>query len=153
MNNPYAAFFAAYNNSVKGGNPLSREEQISQFTDGRTESLKELKPEELKALVVGLNSTSSNVSTSSNFSKVRNFRKVDEVNEKADRMRKAIISIFYKMEKPPAAAIAWAEKQGVGGEKKRFNDYTNQELYQLILVAEKILEDYLVAIRKKLSEL
>lgn len=151
-NNRYAAFFAAYNSSVKRGNPLSREEQISEFTGGRTQSLKELNAWELNELTMRLNK-SAIVSTSLNERKALPAAE----RSRSDRMRKAIIAIFHKMDRPPAAAIAWAEKQGVTstslsnrGEhvKKRFNDYSNQELYQLILRAEKALADYQMGIRK-----
>lgn len=149
MNNQYAAFFAALKTSRKMGNSLSRAELVSQFTEGRTASLKELDAWELNEITIRLN----HLNLGSSIGQLKPQATVASAASKSDRMRKAIIAIFHKMDRPPAAAIAWAEKQGVKGVKKRFNDYSNQELYQLILVSEKVLKDYLKAIRKKLSEL
>lgn len=137
MNNPYAAFFAAFKKSQERGNPLTRSEVILEFTSGRTGSLKDLQPYELNELTLRIRHMNPDC-----------FQKKTIENPKSDRMRKAIIAIFHKMDKQPSQAIAWAEKQGVGGVKKRFNDYTNQELYKLILVAEKVLNDYEAALRK-----
>jgi hypothetical protein len=52
-----------------------------------------------------------------------------------------------------ADAIAWAEKQGVKGVKKKFNDYTTGELYVLIGIAEKVLSDWEKGVRKQFSNL
>jgi len=131
--NKYAGFFAAYNASVKRGNPLSKEEVIQGFTGGATSSLKELTLPQLQEIVRQLNATNA-----------------DKFNTKEDKMRKAIIAIFKKMNRPTTAAIEWAEKQGVKGEKKKFNEYTAQELFVLIHVAEKVLADWQIAIRKKI---
>jgi hypothetical protein len=135
--NKYAAFYAAYNASVKRGNSNSKEEMIQQFTNCRTSSIKDLNDAELKEIVAVLNAISG----------VKPVVK----DEKADRMRKAIISIFKKMNRPTKDAIAWAEKQGVRGEKKDFNDYSTGELYVLINVAEKVLADWQQALRKKIA--
>jgi hypothetical protein len=137
----YAAFFSAYNASKAKGNPYSKEEQISTFTGGRTSSLKELSKGEYDELVRQLNQAAG--------ARPDHRRHSD----KGDKMRKAIISIFYKMDRKPADAIAWAEKQGVNGAKKAFNEYTNQELFILIGVAEKVLYDYRQGIRKSLTML
>lgn len=130
----YKQFFAAYNASVKAGNTFTKEEQIHIFTGGRTTSLKELSLNELKEITALLNRGNPK-----------------PVNDKADRMRKSIIAIFKKMNRPTAAAIAWAEKQGVKGEKKKFNDYTPQELFILIRIAEKVYEDWLRSVRNQLA--
>lgn len=133
----YSTFFAAYNASVKSGNPYSKEEQVAIFTQGRTESLKELSDQELKELTAQLNGQANQ-------------------NDKADTMRKAIISIFHKMNyrNPAAAAKSWAEKMGVGAKennvKKHFNAYTPQELKKLIYKAEIALADYRRGIDKKM---
>ena len=58
--------------------------------------------------------------------------------EKANNMRRGIIAIFKNTGRSTAQAIAWAEKQGVHGQKKAFNDYTTGELYVLLGLAEKI---------------
>lgn len=144
MANHYAAFFAAYNQSVKAGSPLSKEEVVSDFTQGRTTSLKDLSGQELDALVVRLNQ-------SIRFVKKAQPKAIE--NPKGDSMRKAIISIFYKMNKTANDAKEWAEKQGVRGTKRRFNDYSNSELFTLIGVAEKILAEWQLTIRNKISQL
>lgn len=128
--NRYSQFFAAYNASKKKGNNNTKEETVYSFTDGRTDSLKDLSEWELQEL----NRQLSGIAPAN--------------NTKEDKMRKAIIAIFKKMNRPTADAIGWAEKQGVRGEKKAFNDYTTQELYVLIHVAEKVLYDWQTAIRK-----
>ena len=133
----YSTFFAAYNASVKEGNPFTKEEQIQIFTGGRTTSLKELSSAEVKELTKTINDALGIV--------------LKAVNDKADRMRKSIIAIFKKMERTTQQAIAWAEKQGVKGEKKKFNDYTTQELFILIRIAEKVHADWLSSIRKQVS--
>lgn len=139
--NKYAGFFAAYNASIKGGNPLSKEEVVLEFTEGRTASLKDLTIAEYEALVSHLN-------------KLSGFNPVwQEEDQKRDRMRKSIIAIFKKMGRTTAAAIAWAEKQGVKGVKKPINDYTAAELFVLIRVAEKVFSDWQVAIRKNLTKM
>lgn len=138
MANPYTAFFSAYNASQKAGNRSSKEEVVLDFTKGRTASLRDLSQNELKQLVDSLNNLSG--------------FKPKVTNDKADRMRKAIIAIFKKMGRPTTAAVAWAEKQGVRGIKKPFNEYTTQELHVLIQIAEKVLSDWQKAIRKSISE-
>jgi len=139
MTNKYAAFFAAYNASVKRGNPLSKEEMIGEFTNGQTTSLKELSWHEVNELTTRLNYTSGNSVQPPTH------------NTKEDRMRKAIIAIFHRMDRKPADAIAWAEKQGAKGNKRKFNDYSTQELYILIGVAEIILSDWQKSIRNRME--
>jgi len=135
MKNKYSPFFAAYNASVKAGNPNTKEEVIQSFTEGRTKSLKDLDIRELQELIRSLQRI-----TPSNWE-----------NDKADRMRKAIMAIFHSMGKPVETAIAWAEKQGVKGVKKPFNEYTTGELFVLIAVAEKIKSDFNKGIRKQVA--
>lgn len=131
----YSAFFGAYNASVKAGNPYTKEEQVQIFTEGRTGSLKELSDQELEALTRQLNNQGN-------------------TKDLADTMRKAIISIFHKMNyaNAAAAAKAWAEKMGVGSKdkhvKRPFNEYTTQELKKLIYKAEIALEDWRKATKK-----
>lgn len=137
--NRYTSFFGAYNASVKRGNPYSKEDVVKDFTAGRTKSLKDLSHAELQELTRSLNQTSGFVAGSK------------YANDKADKMRKSIIAIFYKMDRTANDAKAWAEKQGARGQKKRFNDYTTGELYVLIGVAEKIYEDWAKAIRNRME--
>lgn len=136
MKNKYAHFFAAYNASVKAGNRLTKEEMISSFTGGATESIKDLNPFQLNELVRNLNSL---------------VPKIEADKGKADKMRKAIIAIFRSRGLGVADAIAWAEKQGVRGTKKLFNEYTTGELFVLISIAEKVKADYNKSLRTKIS--
>jgi len=135
MKNKYSPFFAAYNTSVKRGNPSTKEDTIKDFTNGRTASLKELTDWELQELTRRLNVFAPNL-----------------WGGKADSMRKAIIAIFKSMEKTTEQAKAWAEKQGAKGNKKQFNHYTTGELYVLIQIAEKIKKDWLKNLRKSLIQ-
>ncbi len=133
--NRYTAFFAAYSASVKAGNYLSKEELVQSFTGGATTSLKELTDAQLAELTAKLNALNP-----------------APVPGKEDKMRKSIIAIFRHMNRTPQDAIDWAEKQGVKGVKKRFNDYTSQELYILIRIAEKIHVDKNIALRKQIQK-
>lgn len=139
MKNKYAPFFAAYNDSKKRGNPSPKEEVVCNFTNGRTSSLKELDHWELQELTRSLRQLAPPV--------------VPANQEKADKMRKAIIAIFKSMNRTTGDAKAWAEKQGVKGLKKAFNEYTTGDLYILIGIAEKIKSDWQKSIRKQVQKL
>lgn len=139
--NKYSGFFAAYNASVKNGNPTTKEEMLLDFTNDRTSSLKELTDAELEEITKRIKSLSG----------LTYISNVIETNPTGDKMRKSIISIFKKMNCNTKEAIEWAEKQGVKGVKKPFNDYTNGELFVLIRVAEKVLSDWQIAIRKRIT--
>jgi hypothetical protein len=134
MKNKYSPFFAAYNASVKKGNPSSKEETIKDFTNGRTTSLKDLSVWELQELTRSLQYLTP------------------APNDKADKMRKGIIAIFKSMNRTLEDAKEWTEKQGVKGIKKPFNSYTTGELYVLIAIAEKIKTDWEKSIRKQVTE-
>lgn len=136
MKNKYAPFFAAYNKSVQMGNPYTKEEVLKDFTNGIKTSLKDLSIWELQELTRRLTSLAL----------------PQQNNDKADKMRKAIIAIFKSMNRTVEDAKAWAEKQGVKGTKKPFNAYTTGELYVLIAVAEKIKYDWQKSIRKKVTQ-
>lgn len=122
---------------------LEKEAVVSDFTDGRTESLRELSQKELTALCASLRKTAQGTNVY-----------VPKDNPKGDRLRKAIISIFHQMryDEPAVAAKAWAEKMGAyGGEKnvkKPFNHYSNQELMNLLMKAENALADFRSSVRK-----
>lgn len=137
--NQYSGFYKALNKLLG----LSKEEAVYDFTNGRTRSLSKLDVWELQELTRRLQSL---VSATLN-------QRPTPGGEKADKMRKAIIAIFRKRGLTVSDAIAWAEKQGVKGVKKRFNDYTTQELFVLIGIAEKVQDDFAKSIRKKVSEL
>lgn len=135
--NRYSRFFACYAASVRAGNPLSKDEIVYNFTQQRTRHLSDLSLKELDALCASLNQASG-----------ASYKPKDD---KADKMRKSIIAIFKSMGKDVSAAKSWAEKQGVNGDKKPFNQYSTQELFVLIKVAEKVRYDFQLAIRKSIS--
>lgn len=144
MGNKYASFFAAYHASVKKGNPFSKEETVSNFTNGRTVSLGDLDYFELQELTRRLTAMTSPATKAT----------ADQPKkDKADSMRKAIIAIFRSMERTVEDAKQWAEKQGVKGVKKGFNEYTTGELYVLISIAEKVKTDWMTGIRNRLKEM
>lgn len=140
MKNKYAPFFAAYNASVQRGNPFTKEEVVGNFTNHRTQSLKDLDHWELQELTRSLQNLTP--------PPIR-----EEAAERADKMRKAIIAIFRSMGRTVADTKAWAEKQGVKGLKKGFNEYTTGELHVLIGLAEKIKGDWQKSIRKQVQNL
>lgn len=129
----YAQFFAILKEANQRGLDMSYQEAVLDFTDGRTSSLKDLAPWELQELQRNL----------------RLFSRGDRTpGDKTDTMRKAIIAIFKSIGKDVAAAKAWAEKYGVKGVKRGFNDYTAQELYVLIRNAEKMKRDFITALNR-----
>lgn len=135
--NKYSPFFTAYNHSLTRGNTLTKEEQVQQFTRGRTQSLKDLTDAELAELTRSL--------------RILAPPPPPPQNKKEDSMRKAIIAIFKSMGRQTADAIQWAEKQGAKGVKKKFNDYSTGELFILISIAEKIKADFTKSIRQKIQ--
>lgn len=124
----------------------SKESIISDFTLGRTESLRELTDKEYNGLCASLRKITSGIPD----------KRIN--NPQGDKLRKAIISIFHlmKYESPVPAAKSWTEKMGVGkgsnNIKRKFNEYTNQELKVLLLKAEKALADQKAAIRKRIND-
>lgn len=137
--NRYTTFFAA----LKKLPGLTKEEAVYDFTGGAHKSLRLLTEWELQELTRRMQQLSGNVKKEFVDNKVAD-------NPKADKMRKAIIAIFYSMNQTANDAKEWAEKQGVKGVKRKFNDYTTGELYTLILIAEKAKRDWDKAIRKRL---
>ncbi|MFC4262445.1 hypothetical protein ACFOWM_06135 [Ferruginibacter yonginensis] len=137
--NRYAAFYAAYNKTLAQGNTLTKQEVVLDFTQNRTKSLQDLEDDELQLLVKHLNQSAGSF-----------YKKPTEPAEvEKDNLRKAIISQFHQMYRTPSNAIAWAEKYGVNGSKKRFNDYDAKELMLLLQNAKKVKEDWQTAISKK----
>jgi hypothetical protein len=136
--NRYAPFYRAYNNSLNKGNTMSKEEVVLEFTENRTKSLQDLSEDELKALISNLNELAGAKYVPS---------RQDEIDK--DKMRKAIIAQFHLMHRTPSNAIAWAEKMGVFGNKKKFNHFDKKELRQLIKNAEQVVEDWRKALLKK----
>lgn len=128
MANKYSSFYTA----LKRHPQLTKEQAVLDFTNGQTDSLKALDHWELQELT-------------------RNLNNINIKSDKADKMRKAVIAIFRRMGRTVDDAIAWAEKQGVKGQKKPFNDYTTGELYVLIGIAEKVLKDWEKGVRQRVA--
>lgn len=122
------------------GMNMTYKEVVQDFTGGRTDSLSDLTLHELTELQTNLSLLSRTAPVSG--------KKYDV----SDSMRKAIISQFLAIGRTAADAIAWAEKNGVFGHKRAFNDYTTRELWQLIRNAEKMKADHIAAVAKKLKE-
>ena len=142
-NNIFSPFYAAYNTAVKSGCSYSKEELVEQFTNGRTCSLRQLSPGELRELVLTINRLTNNPTQPP----LRGEELLTPEQKKRDGMRKAIIAQFKFIGKTTGDAIAWAEKYGCHGVKRKFNEYSEQELYVLIRNAEKMKEDFIHQLR------
>lgn len=114
---------------------LTHKQLALEFSSQRTESLKELTIQELKSLEDRLKAMAPQ-------------KKQDET---LDRTRKAIISQFLSMGRSVQDAKNWAEKYGVKGKKKKFNDYTGQELYLLLQNAKKVKVGIEKSVDKRLN--
>ncbi len=139
MTHNYSRFFSLIKQINSTGVALTKEEVIQDFTNGKTNSLKALKHFELQELERRLMERLNNTKTSNDFK-----------NDPRDAQRKAIISDFKSIHRTTNDAIAWAEKYGVNGVKKKFNNYTKSELKLLKLNAEKVKNDYTLSVNKKL---
>ena len=69
----------------------------------------------------------------------------------ADRLRKLLIAKGHNIGKHPNSVKAWCEKQGVNGVKKKFNDYTPQELRYLSEVFDKVVVHALEKTKKQMA--
>lgn len=121
----YSAVFAIIKQINQFDKEYTYQDAVSYYTGGKTNSLKDLSDEELKGLVAVLGRMARNTDNA-------------YTADPRDKQRKAIIAIFKRKGKTVQDAIAWAEKRGVKGEKRNFNDYTGQELYNLTIAAENI---------------
>lgn len=136
--NKYARFFAILKDANGKGLNMTYKELIEEHTNGRTNSLGDLSVYELQQLERNLMQFNGNKPQAPAY------------DQKRDDMRKAVISQFLSIGRTVQDAKDWAEKYGVYGVKRRFNDYTEQELYQLIRNAEKMKQDHIKSVGKKL---
>lgn len=139
----FAQFFAIYKEAQQAGLKSTYKEVVLDFTEGRTDSLSSLPEWELDALKLNL----KKLAVSNLKHKPREYYSM--VDRTRDKMRKAIISQFKSIGATTKQAIAWAEKYGVFGNKRKFNEYDEQELWQLIRNAEQVKEDHIKAVVKK----
>jgi DNA modification methylase len=139
MAHNYSRFFSLIKQINSTGVALTKEEVIEDFTNGKTTSLKALKHFELQELERQLIARLNNTKTAKDFK-----------SDPRDAQRKAIISQFKSIGRTAKDAIAWAEKYGVNGIKKMFNDYDASELFILTKNAEKVKSDFIKSVNKKL---
>ncbi len=140
MKGKYSRFFALITQANAGGASLTKEQLVKDFTNGKTESLSDLQEYEFQEL-------------ERNLQKLVPAKKaipIAYVNDAANQTRRAIIAQFRSIGRTPANAIEWAEKYGVKGNKRKFNEYTGQELYVLLQNAKKVKGDFIKSINKKL---
>lgn len=139
MKNKYAAVFAMVKQINSSGGSITYKELLRNFTNGETEHLNDLSDNQLQEFERNLRRT------------IKTTTSADYENDPLDRSRKAIISQFRSIGRKPADAIAWAEKYGVKGIKKEFNQYDGQELYLLLQNAKKLKSDFIKAANKKMQ--
>lgn len=140
MRNKYARVFAIISQINKAGGAVTDKILVSDFTEGRATSLKDLTDGEFQEFERNLVKMAPNKLDA-------NAYKYDPL----DRSRKAIIAQFKSIGRTAEDAIAWAEKYGVKNQKKKFNEYTGQELFVLIKSAEKVKQDFIKSVNKKLN--
>lgn len=101
----------------------NQEDLVSSFTGHRTTHVSQMEEQEAQDLYRHLRDM---------------YAKQTYAADPRDKQRKAVIAIFKRKGKTVQDAIAWAEKSGVLGIKKKFNEYTGQELYNLTIKAELV---------------
>lgn len=119
------------------GLTLTKEDAVRNFTKGRTESLGSLSFWELQELERELSSMT-----------VKKELHIPG-GDKCDSKRKKIISQFRSIGRTAQDAKDWAEKYGVFGIKKPFNEYDLKELNQLARNAEQMKLDAIKSVNKK----
>lgn len=105
-----------------------------QFSRGRTEFLGELTARELGELNAFFAS----------FLRKEQARK----HQQKDKLRKSIIAVAYDMGRDVDFAKGWCEKYGTKGQKRKFNEYSEQELYALLQKLEKVRDSYKIKPKK-----
>lgn len=132
----YAHFFLLYNQARRSGLlPYAEHgELVHDATQGRTSSLRELSPQELRAL------------------EQRILELIDPAEASMQRQRRKVIAILAARGcinaagRPDMAHIhAWVEAYGYL--HKPLNDYTSKELPRLVTQAEAIVASDLKAVR------
>lgn len=136
MKGKYSQIFAIIGTINKAGGNVTHKELVKEFTDGRTTSLSDLNQEELELFTKKLSAMAPRQ------------QQVDYSSDPLDATRKAIISQFLSKGSNAAAAKAWAEKYGVNGVKKAFNEYNGQELFILLQNAKKIKAGFVKRVNK-----
>jgi hypothetical protein len=134
-NNRFSAFFKIQERLNSNGLEIDRSELIAEFTHNKKTSLTDLTPWEYSELLNWLNRT---------FPSEQDPKKIQ-----ANLMRRKIIALFRKIEwqqdgKADMERIyAWTLKYGYLN--KPLNEYTYDELPQLVTQVETIYTKYLLA--------
>jgi uroporphyrinogen-III decarboxylase len=134
MKRNYGQVFVLLVQINKSGVELTKEEAVSIFTNGDTTSLTALSDAQLEDFKKSLQLM---------------VPKPDFINDKLNQTRRAIISQFKAIGRTTADAIAWAEKYGVFGNKRKFNEYDGQELWQLLQNAKNVKADTIKSVTKQ----
>jgi DNA modification methylase len=137
----YAKIFGIISQINQAGGKVTYQELVKDFTSGRTTSLSSLSFSEFQEFERQL-AAMSRTKYQGNTNKY--------ASDPLDATRKAIISQFRSISRSANDAIAWAEKYGVNGQKKGFNEYTGQELFILLQNAKKVKEGFMKSAVKKL---
>lgn len=140
MKSKYSRFYAIIKQINNAGGNINKADLILSFTSGRTDKLNDLSFQEFQELERNLIASTH-----------ANHENHTYANDHLDKTRKAIISQFKCIGTTTQNAIDWAEKYGVNGAKKRFNDYNGQELFKLLINARKMKEDYIKSINQKMN--
>jgi hypothetical protein len=124
----YKQFYAILKTLNGRGIDLSKDELVSDYTNGRTKSLKEMTPYEYKQMIINLNSFVSNS---------------DALKE--DKMRKKILSIAHELNWTlPNGKIDWPKLNAwllkYGYLHKELNRYKLSELPQLVSQIQQLLK-------------
>ncbi|MCO5258892.1 MAG: hypothetical protein M9916_01995 [Crocinitomicaceae bacterium] len=142
----YAAYFAIEKKLKQNGFNLERSELIEQFTNNAKHSLKELTPFEYKEFLRWLNSTLNNTpSSQAREDGAARYESPEEARKQ--RQRKKIIALlvkigFLKDDKADMERIyAWVLKYGY--KHKPLNQYTEQELPELVHQAEQFYKSHI----------
>ena len=116
----------------------SRHEYISEWTNGRTASSADLTDSEAMDIINRLEG--------------RTRMKTKRYSDNCDRLRKQLIAMSYSIGEQPMFVKVWSEKygakNGTGTVRRRFNDYTEMELYRLRDKFRKVVDDRQMAVTR-----
>jgi hypothetical protein len=130
--NRYARLFALVAAANKQNARIEINQLVNDYTCGRITSVKDLSDTELKSLE----------------NHIQNMFPKDSHWEKKNNLRRAIIAQFKSVNKSVTEAKAWAEKYGVKGVKREFNEYSIRELAILLVNAKTMAQQYREKITK-----
>lgn len=140
MKGKFSRVFAIISDINKAGGDVTYKELVKGFTNNRTDSLSSLEHRELQEFERSLMRLQGQ----------QDLSDADYKNDPLNGTRRAIIAQFKSIGRTAEAAIEWAEKYGVNGEKRKFNDYNGQELFILLRNAKQVKSDYIKSANKKL---